>query len=182
MNKAMTQIDARVRELREVLGLTKEEVAEKAGIPYDEYLAYDSGAEDLPVSAVYAIAGALGVDPTELLTGESPRMAKYTVTRKEKGVSVERYSGYSFSSLAANFIGREMEPMIVNLKLQEAPPQIVVHKGQEFNYVLEGKVTVLFGDHKFVLNEGDSIYFDPKVPHGQMAEYGFARFLTIINE
>ena len=71
---------------------------------------------------------------------------------------------------------------IVDLLPKDAPPELVTHKGQEFNYVLEGKVTVLFGDHKFVLNEGDSIYFDPKVPHGQMAEYGFARFLTIINE
>lgn len=96
MNKAMTQIDERVRELREVLGLTKEEVAQKAGIPYEEYLAYDSGAKDLPVSAVYAIASALGVDPTELLTGEAPRMAKYSVTRKGKGVFRRTLFGVQF--------------------------------------------------------------------------------------
>lgn len=182
MNKAMTQIDERVRELREVLGLTKEEVAQKAGIPYEEYLAYDSGAKDLPVSAVYAIASALCVDPTELLTGEAPRMAKYSVTRKGKGVSVERYSEYSFASLAANFIGREMEPMLVDLKLQDGPPQIVIHKGQEFNYVIEGEVKVYVGERVFTLSEGDSIYFDAMLPHGQAAVTETAKFLTVINE
>ena len=182
MNKVMTQIDERVRELREVLGLTKEEVAEKAGIPFEEYLAYDSGQKDLPVSAMYAIASALGVDPTELLTGESPRMAKYTVVRGERGVSIERYSGYSFTSLATNYMGREMEPMIVNLKKQAAPPQIVSHKGQEFNYVLEGNVNVHVGDHVFSLAKGDSIYFDAMLPHGQAAVSDTAKFLTVINE
>ena len=48
--------------------------------------------------------------------------------------------------------------------------------------MLEGKVTVIIDGHKHVLNQGDSIYFDPSVPHGQMAEFGPARFLTIINE
>ena len=45
----------------------------------------------------------------------------------------------------------------MDLLPKDAPPELVTHKGQEFNYVVEGKVTVLFGDHNFVLNEGDSI-------------------------
>ena len=182
MNKTMTMIDRRVRELREILGLTKHEVADKAGIPYEEYLAYDSGEKDLPVSAMYAIASALGVDPTELLTGEKPRMSKYTVVRNEQGTSVERYSGYTFSSLATNYINREMEPMIVRLKFQEEPPQIVMHKGQEFNYVIEGTVRVYVGERTFELNKGDSIYFDATLPHGQAAVTKTAKFLTVINE
>ena len=182
MNKTMTMIDRRVRELREILGLTKHEVADKAGIPYEEYLAYDSGEKDLPVSAMYAIAAALGVDPTELLTGESPKMSKYTVVRAGQGTRVERYSDYTFSSLATNYIRREMEPMLVDLKLQDAPPQIVIHKGQEFNYVLAGTVKVYVGERTFELEAGDSIYFDATLPHGQAAVTETARFLTVIND
>lgn len=109
-------------------------------------------------------------------------MNSYTITRKGKGISIERYKEYSFSSLAYNFIGRDMDPMIVDLLPKDRPPELVKHRGQEFNYVLEGKVTVIIDGHKHVLNQGDSIYFDPSVPHGQMAEFGPARFLTIINE
>ena len=124
----------------------------------------------------------LKVDPTVLLTGEAPRMNQYTITRKGKGISVERYKEYSFQALAFNFMNRDMNPMIVNLEPKQAEPELVTHGGQEFNYVLEGVVTVLYGPHKFQLKEGDSIYFDPAIPHGQMAEFGSAKFLTIINE
>ena len=182
MNQHVAEVARRIWELREILEISKEEVAQKAGIDFDDYVKYESAELDIPISAIYAVAEVLKVDPTVLLTGEAPRMNQYTITRKGKGISVERYKEYSFSALAYNFINRDMDPMIVDLLPKDAPPELVTHKGQEFNYVLEGKVTVLFGDHKFVLNEGDSIYFDPKVPHGQMAEYGFARFLTIINE
>jgi len=109
-------------------------------------------------------------------------MDTYAITRKGKGVSVERYKEYSFSALASNFINRFMDPMIVELLPQDSPPELVTHRGQEFNYVLEGEVTVLYGNHRFRLFEGDSIYFDPKIPHGQMTEARYAKFLTVIME
>jgi len=185
MNKQVAQIAQvaeRIRELREIVQIPAAQVAEKIGLDETEYVQYENGELDIPISVIYGVASVLGVDPTVLLSGESPRMNTYAITRKGKGISIERYKEYSFSALAYNFIDRDMDPMIVDLLPQNSPPGLVTHQGQEFNYVLEGKVTVLYGTHRFVLEEGDSIYFDPKVPHGQMAEYGFARFLTVINE
>ena len=169
MNQRVAEVARRIWELREILEISKEEVAQKAGIDFDDYVKYESAELDIPISAIYAVAEVLKVDPTVLLTGEAPRMNQYTITRKGKGISVERYKEYSFQALAFNFMNRDMNPM-------------VTHGGQEFNYVLEGVVTVLYGPHKFQLKEGDSIYFDPAIPHGQMAEFGSAKFLTIINE
>lgn len=182
MNQHVAEVAQRIKELREILEISKEEVASRAGIALEDYAKYESAELDIPISAIYATAEVLSVDPTVLLTGEAPRMNKYTITRKDKGISVERYKEYSFQALAFNFIDRDMDPMIVNLAPKDAPPELVTHAGQEFNYVLQGTVTVLYGPHKFQLNEGDSIYFDPTVPHGQMAEFGLAKFLTIINE
>ena len=55
------------------------------------------------------------------------------------------------------------------------------HPGQEFNYVLEGSVRVMVGDSTVILNEGDSIYFDSSLPHGQQnADDRRIRFLTFI--
>ncbi|HBR31248.1 MAG TPA: XRE family transcriptional regulator, partial [Clostridiales bacterium] len=56
------------------------------------------------------------------------------------------------------------------------------HTGQEFNYVLEGKIAVILNKKTIELSEGDSIYFDPSVPHGQIALGGTARFLTVIDK
>lgn len=182
MNEQMKQIATRMKELREILDLSPEEIAKEIGIPTEEYLGYESAEKDIPVSALYAVAAELNVDPTVLLTGEAPRMDRYTLVRKGGGVSVDRCSGYNFRSLAFNFKGREMEPMIVTLNPNDADSQLISHGGQEFNMVLKGSVKVVIGKNEFILNEGDSIYFDPSVPHGQHSVGEEAQFLTIIND
>ena len=50
------------------------------------------------------------------------------------------------------------------------------------NYVISGKIAVVIGAKTIVLNEGDSIYFDPRIRHGQYAVDGEARFLTVIDK
>ena len=182
MIEKVAEIAERIKEIRQIEEISAEEISEKIAIPLEDYLKYENAELDIPVSFIYAVAGVFKVDPTELMTGEAPRMTSYTITRKGKGISIERYKEYSFSALAFNFKNRDMDPMIVDLLPNGKIPKFVTHTGQEFNYVLQGQVTILFGDKKFELNEGDSIYFDPSVPHGQIAEKGPASFLTVINE
>ena len=182
MNEKMLEVASRVKELREILGLSPKEIASKINIELDTYLQYESGKSDMPVSVLYSLSTVLNVDPTVILTGEEARMQNYTVVRLGKGVKIERYKGYSFTSLAFNYNNRDMEPMIVELFNNSEKPQTVTHPGQEFNYVLNGTVCVKVGENKFILNEGDSIYFDATIPHGQSAETAKAKFLTVINE
>ncbi|MDD3243976.1 MAG: cupin domain-containing protein [Eubacteriales bacterium] len=182
MNEQLEAIAQRIRELREILEISAEDMAQRVELKVQDYMDYEAGVTDIPISMLYRVAGVLGVDPTVLMTGESPRMSSYTLVRKGQGVSVERYKEYKFRALAFNYINRDMEPMIVDLDVKDAPPELVVHSGQEFNYVLRGTVRVIIGPHQFDLSEGDSIYFDPHTPHGQMAVSGPAQFLTIINE
>lgn len=178
----LKMIASRVREMREILGMSAGEIAEKIGTSEAEYLAYENAQDDIPVGKLYLIVSEFGVDPTVLLCGDSPRMADYTIVRGGKGVSVERFAGYQFTSLAYNFIGREMEPMIVALQPSAEKPELVTHAGQEFNFVLEGAVVVTIGQREHVLRAGDSIYFNPSIPHGQHCVDAPARFLTVINE
>lgn len=177
------QIAARVHELREILGISAEKVAADINVTSGVYLGYENGQDDIPVGKLYLIANALGVDPTVLLIGDEPRMTDCTVVRQGKGISVERYKGYKFTSLAYNYINRQMEPMIVSLEPSEKKPELVIHEGQEFNYILDGTVSVILRDREYILKAGDSIYFNPAIPHGQKAVGGEpARFLTVINE
>lgn len=182
MNDQIQAISARIREMREILDLQPEYMANALHVSTEEYLAYESGVEDIPIGALYAAAGVFGMDPTELLTGEAPRMSGYTIVRAGQGTNVERCPGYRFSALATNYIGRVMEPMIVEVAPMDGPPELISHGGQEFNLVLEGSIGVIYKDKEFILHAGDSIYFDPSVPHGQRSVTPYARFLTIINE
>ena len=182
MNDQIRQIAQRIRELREILDVSADDLAKQVNVPVEEYEQYENAQTDIPIGVIYGVAAALNVDPTVLLTGEAPRMSDYTIVRKGQGVQVERYKGYKFRSLAFNYIGREFDPMVVDLEPMENPPELVVHGGQEFNYVIEGTVQLVIGGKEFLLNAGDSAFFNPMTPHGQRAVGGPVRFLTIINE
>lgn len=182
MDVQLKQIASRIKELREILEISKMKMAADLGVSPEEYIQYENAEKDIPISTIFSIASLLDVDYSVLLTGEGPRMDAYTVVRKGEGVAVDRYEGYHFESIASNFKNKIMEPMIVSLEQKETPPALVMHGGQELNYCLEGKVRVTVGKNSFVLTEGDSIYFNPKLPHGQEAVDGPTKFLTVITE
>ena len=176
------QIAARVRELRTILDIEADDVAAKIGVSREVYDEYEAGITDIPVGKLYLIAGELHVDPTVLLLGDEPRMVDYTLIRGGKGLAVDRFAGYRFTSLAYNYIDREMEPMIVTLAPSDKTPDLVTHAGNEFNYVLEGTIAINLGDKEYILHAGDSMYFNPSIPHGQRAIGVESKFLTVINE
>lgn len=177
--KGMAQ---RVREIRESCEMTPEETAKRIGADPALYRRYEDGAEDIPISVLYELSGVFGVDLTDLLTGISPRLDVFSVVRNGEGVEIERYPGYSFRSVAYNFKHRKIEPLIVEIDhIENKKMSLVSHPGQEFNLILEGKVRVIIGSNIVDLNEGDTIYFDATVPHGQMViDDGKAKFLTVI--
>ena len=182
MEMDLVNIPKRVKELREILEIEPSEMASKLGVSLIKYLAYESGEQDIPISTLYEIAAILEVDFTTLLTGRTPTMTSYSVVRNGRGAKVERYPGYDYTSLCFNFKGREMEPLLVHLAPEDERPALVSHGGQEFNYVLEGKVCVTIGKKDIVLEAGDCVYFDPMIPHGQAAVDGPATFITVINQ
>jgi len=182
MEDNLAQIPGRIKELREILEVSALDMARDIEVPMEDYLKYEAGDLDIPISILYKISAQLGVDATVLLTGEDPRMDTASVCRKGKGVRIERYPGYEFSSLAYNFKDRTIEPLLVYLDPSKAAAAPVMHSGQEFNFIVQGKVKVTVGRREHILEEGDSIYFDAALPHGQAAVEGPAQFITIIQE
>jgi transcriptional regulator with XRE-family HTH domain len=194
MDEKLAQIPGRIKELREILEISAMDMAKDIHVPLETYNKYENGEQDIPISVLNNIAGRLGIDMTVIITGEDPRMKSAAVCRKGKGVQIERYPGYEFSSLAYNFKGRTMEPLLVTLDSSRPPAAQVSHSGQEFNYVVEGLMKITVGRAEYILAEGDSIYFDAALPHGQSAvntsegssaskgSSGRAMFITIIQE
>jgi len=182
MNEDPAQIPGRIKELREIMEISAMDIAADIHVPLQTYEKYESGEQDIPISVLYNIANRLNIDVTVLMTGEDPRMDSAAVCRKGKGVQVERYPGYEFSSLAYNFKGRTMEPLLVLLDSSRPQAAQVSHSGQEFNYVVEGHVKVTVGKAEYILAAGDTIYFDATLPHSQSAIDGSAQFITIIQE
>lgn len=182
MSETIKQIADRIRELREISGLTADTLAQRLNLTPDEYSRYENAEEGVPISTLYQIAGILDVELTELLTGSTPRLQNYCIVKNGEAPYIERYEGYRFQSLAYSFKNKKVEPLLVTIDPEENKKmKLVTHPGQEFNYVLEGSIKVILGGKEIILGPGDSLYFDPTIPHGQTAADGKpGKFLTVI--
>ena len=59
-----------------------------------------------------------------------------------------------------------MEPFIIDVHpLQCEGVNLSAHEGEEFIYVLNGQIEIVYGKDKYELNTGDSIYYDSVIPH-----------------
>lgn len=177
------EVATRLKGLRDALGVSEEEISKVCGVDVATYEKYETAEIDIPISTIQKIANTYGVEIMALLFGEEPKMKSYFVTRKNTGVSVERRSWYKYQSLAAGFSGRVFEPFLVTVEPTgaEADVHFSSHDGQEFNYVESGIMELHIDGKQIVLNEGDTIVFDARRPHGMRALGNTPlRFLAII--
>lgn len=103
------EVAARLKGLREALGLSVADVCAACGIEEEKYTAYEHGTTGIPVSTAKRIAEAYGVEIMALLFGDEPKMNSYYITRKGSGETVERRDWYKYQSLAAGFSNRKMD-------------------------------------------------------------------------
>ena len=76
------EIAARIRELREISGISQEDMASRTGVSVEEYRLCEEGAKDLSIAFLYRCVLILGVDMSDLLEGQSPKLRSYALTRK----------------------------------------------------------------------------------------------------
>jgi transcriptional regulator with XRE-family HTH domain len=174
MKKMSDQIQAiaiRIRELREISGLSAGTLAKEMGVSTETYLGYESGEIDIPIGFLYELANKYKVELTAILTGSEPKLRSYSLVRKGDGVVVDRKKQYHYLSLAYNFVGKKGEPFMVTIDPKEEGDDVSLssHPGQEFNYMVEGRLKIFIDGHEAILETGDSLYFDSTKPHGMKA-------------
>ncbi len=176
------EIAPRLVGLRESLGLSQADLAAKVGAGEELVALYESGTQEIPVSFLMDTAHACGVDLTSLLSGRQAHLSGYTIVPKGQGLSVQRRKDYDYWNLAHNFAGRRMEPFLVRVPPKEREQvTFTSHKGQEFIYMLEGRLELHLDDKIKVLEAGDSAYYSSRIPHALRGLDGAdALFLAVI--
>ena len=172
----LQEIAERISDMREVMGYSEAEMAEKTEVSLALYKAYESGEVDLPFTFIHKCALVFGIDITDLLEGHSSTLTSYTVTRKGMGQQTAKEAGIDIMNMAPKFKNKLAEPYWVRYEysdeLQQQPIHLTKHSGQEFDLVLSGALLVQVGSNKEVLHEGDSIYYNSSTPHGMIAVEG----------
>lgn len=183
MNEQIQLIASRIKELREIEGISSESLALELHTEPGLLLNYESGNTDIPVGFLMKVAHRFNLELSALLKGDEPKLHVYSVVRKGKGLNVDRRKQYQYESLAYNFIQKKAEPFVVTVdpQIADSPLEFNSHPGQEFNFVLEGTLLVVVDGHEIILNEGDSLYFNSNYKHAMKAlNDQSARFLAVI--
>ena len=185
MDYDINVVSARIAGLRDITGYTQDEMADASGVSLETYQSYEMGQMDFPFSFIYHCAEKFGVDMIELLTGESPHLTGFTLVRQGKGLPMKRQEGFDYYHLAALFKDKLSEPFLVKAPYREEqqsrPIELAQHEGQEFNFILSGRLRFTHGGHIEELDPGDSIYYDSGKPHGMIATGGEdCMFLAIV--
>ena len=185
MDTKILEIAQRIKELREILEISVDEMASATDTAPAEYQTLESGEQDFNFTFLHKCAERFGVDIVELLTGENPHLSFFTVTRKGEGVALNRRSGFHYQHMAHNLKNKLCEPFVVTALYSEEdqnkPIPLSTHEGQEFDYVLNGTLKVRVEDHVVVLREGDSIMYDSSHSHGMIAVDGCnCTFIAIV--
>ncbi len=172
----LKEVANRIKEMREICDISAEEMALKAEVSLEEYTAYENGELDFPFTFIHKCSLAFGIGITDLLEGKSAHLSSYTVTRKGQGKETAKENGIEIQNLAPLFRKKIAEPYWVRYEyseeLQSKPIHLTKHSGQEFDFVMSGRLKVQIGDNVEYLSEGDSIYYNSSTPHGMIAVDG----------
>ena len=173
----------RLRELRTVLDIPVSEMAQVTGLDEETYLAHENGSVDFSITFLCNCCKRFGVDIADLVSGANPTLAYYNLTRSNTGMPIKRREEFSYQHLAPMLKNRKVEPLRVLAPAQpdDAPISLSTHPGQEFEYMVSGRMMLYVGDEEYLMEEGDSAYFDSSNPHALKALGNEpAKFLAIV--
>ena len=179
MASSVPTLGALLRGVRDREGWTLKQMGEKSGIPVSTLSKVEHDRLTLTYDKLYQVAQRLGMRMSELFA-ESNDEAPTAITARrslcdiDHAVRVETHN-YDYYYLCTGLRRKRMIPVIskIRAKSLEEFGELVHHAGEEFIYVLDGKVTVMTEHYDAVtLDVGQSIYFDSSMGHAYLAAEG----------
>jgi transcriptional regulator with XRE-family HTH domain len=174
----------RVRQTRTARGITLEQLATLTGFTTSYLSKIENRRKVPPIATLARIARALEVDIAYFFEGErATEDETVSVVRANERQPVIRGGttfGYDYEGLAHTKRNKHMEPFVFTFPSSISKDVSFEHEGEEFVFVLSGRVKFEAGGRSWVLQAGDSLYMDSSIPHRGHSIGGEAKALVII--
>ena len=167
-------IGEKIKSLRESKNLSVDEIAERTGLSITQITRIESNEELPSLAPLIKIARVLGVRLGTFLDDQQelgPVVCRKNERTEDEGISFSNnarttHKNMSYYALSQDKSGRHMEPFLIDvLPTQNTDFDFSSHEGEEFIYVVEGVIEINYGIDTYLLEEGDSIYYDSIVTH-----------------
>ena len=169
-----TMVGSKIKRIRESKNISLDEIVESSGLSKDQILSIENGQNMPSLGPLIKIARALGVrlgtfmDDNDAL---GPVVCRAEDSEKESSISfsndaTDARKNMEYHPLAQQKAGRHMEPFIIDIAPNDnLDYKLSAHEGEEFIYVMEGDVELVYGKENYILKQGDSIFYDSIVKH-----------------
>lgn len=181
-------VGSRIKSIRVSKNISAEQVAERSGLSLEQIARIEENKNLPSLAPLIKIARVLGVrlgtflDDTENLGPVICRKEEQPESISFSSETANSHNYLNFFALAQSKTGRHMEPFLIDIDSASKNGYLLSsHEGEEFIYVLEGVIEVTYGKNKFVINTGESIYYDSIVEHNvHAADESRAKILAVV--
>jgi len=177
--KTRLDIGGRIRRLRLQQRRTQQDVATACGFTKSMLSKIESNAVTPAVASLVKIADALGATLATLVESEVPARTVETTRDQVESGMVRTDRGYWIYPFATAHTEKRMQPFVIVAKRGQVKEHHLSHTGEEFIYVIEGRMRVQIGSQEYLLEPGGSVYFDATDTHQVIPETATVTYLDI---
>lgn len=174
-------IGQRIKRLRLRQKRTLEQIASLAGFSKSLLSKIECGKTTPPIATLTRIASALGVNIGDIVSDQAVTSTAYTPAEKVS-VLTRTEKGYEFGLFAATRAEKQMQPFLFVAKKGKVKKGTLSHPGEEFVYVLEGRMKFRVGNVEYQMGPGDGLYFDAQEEHDLQPISEEVRYLAVFTD
>ncbi|MCW3173314.1 cupin domain-containing protein [Shewanella subflava] len=159
-------IGASLKAVRKMRGLSQRELAKRAGVTNSTISMIEKNSVSPSISSLKKVLAGIPMSLVEFFSIEEGRVGEQKVVYRS-----EELLDIGTGDLVYKLIGRDFPNRSMSLMLETYPPgtstgdDMLQHRGEEGAYILEGKIELTVANETFVLEKGDSYYFNSELPH-----------------
>lgn len=155
------EIGSKIKRLRQQLNLSQSELADRCELTKGYISQLENDLTSPSIATLMDILSALGTNPAEFFKKEDDER----VTFSENDFIEKHEDGMVLKWIIPNAQKNEMEPVLVELLSGASTSVDFPHEGEEFGYVLEGKICITLGESKYVCKKGETFYYAANKSH-----------------
>ena len=156
------QIGSRIRDLRKQIGLTQQELADRTELTKGYISQLENGIVAPSVITLLDLIECLGTTPSEFFR----EAQNEPVVFSEQGFFEKiDEGGNSIQWIVPTAQKNQMEPLLVKIRPHQKLASVNPYEGEEFGYVISGRIRLHLGDRNFIVKAGESFYFKADTMH-----------------
>lgn len=182
MADSQLKIGSNIRTIRMKMGITQQDLANQCDLSKGMISKIENGLVVPAIATLTRIAHALHVKVSALIENENQQPSLFTINPFTNSSNfITTTMGYEIFNPAAGLKDKMMQPILINADQNKTKPHTVSHPGEEYIFVFSGEMNFRVGNTIYLMQRGDSLFFDASQPHGIMSVQQNVQYVDLFN-